>query len=186
MFDGSKGNSNEYSRPCLVFHLIANSKTQTSHNCMALSVRSISSYGTAKSSTSRTQKQAQFPSNISLFQAQGIFAWYQSSIQSHFFQRFRSIIVSIVPSESKSCHPTSCPVASVDWIPALRPDQCHMKPMPKYIILLFLSMCHPGTQILPVQTYLLAFFSCMDRPPRILTSCIMTEFLDVRTHHRTG
>ena len=57
------------------------------------------------------------------------------------------------------------------------------KPIPKYIILLFFPSATQGPKsCLFKPTCWYFFFPCMDRPPRILTSCILTEFLSIMIH----
>lgn len=88
----------------------------------------------------------ELPLDISVFQAQGIFDWGQSLIYLNSLTSNSLCQLSWYSlGNPKYCHSTQFPVASVGWIHALRPDTCEGKPMPKYIILLFLSMCHPGT-----------------------------------------
>lgn len=57
------------------------------------------------------------------------------------------------------------------------------KPIPKYIVLLFFpSATQEPRSCLFKPTCWHFFFPCMDRPPRMLTSCILTEFLCIMTH----
>ena len=57
------------------------------------------------------------------------------------------------------------------------------KPVPKYIILLFFPSATQGPRsCLFKPTCWHFFFPCLDRPPRILTSCKLTEFLCIMTH----